>query len=129
MEEKLRVVLANDSFPPTIDGVANTVLNYAKHIQLSHGTPMVATPAYPDVVDDYPFDEGHSKYGLEQINGISKGFKAVFSEELPIGEAIVKEEGRNKKSNVGTISYLPAVFGCACAQAAIAYLRENHVVL
>lgn len=56
MEEKLRVVLANDSFPPTIDGVANTVLNYAKHIQLSHGTPIVATPAYPDVVDDYPFE-------------------------------------------------------------------------
>ena len=66
---------------------------------------------------------------LRREYGISKGFKAVFSEELPIGEAIVKEEGRNKKSNVGTISYLPAVFGCACAQAAIAYLRENHVVL
>ena len=66
---------------------------------------------------------------LRREYGISKGFKAVFSEELPIGEAIVKEEGRNKKSNVGTISYLPAVFGCACAQTAIAHLRENHVVL
>lgn len=66
---------------------------------------------------------------LRREYGISKGFKAVFSEELPIEEAIIKEEGRNKKSNVGTISYLPAVFGCACAQAAIAYLRENHVVL
>ena len=66
---------------------------------------------------------------LRREYGISKGFNAVFSEELPIGEAIVKEEGRNKKSNVGTISYLPAVFGCACAQAAIAYLRENYVDL
>lgn len=54
--------------------------------------------------------------------GISKGFKAVFSEELPDGNAIVPEEGRNKKSQVGTISYLPAVFGCACAQAAILFL-------
>jgi tRNA A37 threonylcarbamoyladenosine dehydratase len=34
-------------------------------------------------------------------------------------EAIVAVEERNKKSIVGTISYVPAVFGCACAQVAI----------
>ena len=51
--------------------------------------------------------------------GISKGFKAVFSEELPIREAIVPFEERNHKSRTGTISYMPAVFGCVCAQAAI----------
>lgn len=60
---------------------------------------------------------------LRREYGISKGFKAVFSEELPDADAIVAEEGRNKKSNVGTISYLPAVFGCACAQAALEHLR------
>jgi len=57
--------------------------------------------------------------------GIEKGFKVVFSEELPAREAIVEDSGRNKKSQVGTISYLPAVFGCVCAQAAIAYLAQN----
>ena len=51
--------------------------------------------------------------------GISEGFKAVFSEELPIREAIVPFEERNHKSRTGTISYMPAVFGCVCAQAAI----------
>ena len=51
--------------------------------------------------------------------GISKGFKAVFSEELPIREAIVPFEERNHKSRTGTISYMPAVFGCVCAQAAV----------
>lgn len=51
--------------------------------------------------------------------GISKGFKAVFSEELPKREAIIQAEERNKKSQVGTISYLPAVFGCICAQACL----------
>ncbi|MGN0189603.1 MAG: ThiF family adenylyltransferase [Candidatus Cryptobacteroides sp.] len=56
--------------------------------------------------------------------GISKGFKVVFSEELPDGRAIVPDSGRNKKSQVGTISYLPAVFGCACAQVAIEHLRR-----
>ncbi len=49
----------------------------------------------------------------------------VFSEELPDREAIVPCEDRNKKSQVGTISYLPAVFGCACAQVAIEFLMEN----
>ena len=51
--------------------------------------------------------------------GIEKGFKVVFSEELPDREAFVEVEEQNKKSQVGTISYLPAVFGCACAQEAI----------
>ena len=56
--------------------------------------------------------------------GISKGFKVVFSEELPRREAIVAVEERNKKSNVGTISYLPAVLGCVCAQAAVEHLLK-----
>ena len=51
--------------------------------------------------------------------GIRRGFQVVFSEELPDRDAIVECEDRNKKSQVGTISYLPAVFGCVCAQAAI----------
>ena len=57
--------------------------------------------------------------------GISKGFKVVFSEELPDKDSIVPCEDRNKKSQVGTISYIPAVFGCACAQTVIEYLRKN----
>ena len=51
--------------------------------------------------------------------GIREGFKAVYSEEVPSAEAMVLEEGLNKKSNVGTISYLPTVFGCVCAQAVL----------
>lgn len=51
--------------------------------------------------------------------GIKSGFLAVFSEELPIRGSVVLEESRNKKSQVGSISYLPAVFGCACAQAVV----------
>lgn len=57
--------------------------------------------------------------------GISKGFKVVFSEELPDRDAIVPMEERNKKSQVGTISYLPAVFGCVCAQVALEHLVGN----
>ena len=57
--------------------------------------------------------------------GISKGFKVVFSEELPDRDAIVSQEDRNKKSQVGTVSYIPAVFGCVCAQAAIGQLMAT----
>lgn len=54
--------------------------------------------------------------------GITEGFDAVFSIEIPRRESMQIEESRNKKSQVGTISYLPAVFGCVCAQAALKYV-------
>lgn len=51
--------------------------------------------------------------------GIRKGFRAVFSAE-PIREgAMIICEERNKKSNVGTISYIPAMFGIGCASVVI----------
>ena len=59
--------------------------------------------------------------------GIEKGFPVVYSEELPDNDAIVETKGEtNKKSQVGTISYLPAVFGCACAQAAIRHIIDMN---
>ena len=51
----LRVGIFNDSFPPTIDGVANAAFNYASLIQKNHGEAIAATPRYPGVADDYPF--------------------------------------------------------------------------
>lgn len=51
--------------------------------------------------------------------GVRKGFKVVFSaEEIP-DEAVLIEEGINKKSVVGTISYMPPVFGCHIAAVVI----------
>ena len=51
--------------------------------------------------------------------GIRKGFKVVFSPE-PVREgSMVLCEETNKKSNVGTISYMPALFGCHCASVVI----------
>ena len=54
--------------------------------------------------------------------GISKGVQTVFSEELSDRNAFVPCDEPNKKSQVGTVSYLPAVFGCACAQAVLQHL-------
>ncbi len=51
--------------------------------------------------------------------GIRKGFQAVFSPE-PIREgAMILCEEPNKKSNVGTISYIPALFGIGCASVVV----------
>ncbi len=44
--------------------------------------------------------------------GINKGVKVVFSPEEIEKNAVRIENGRNKKSTVGTISFMPPVFGC-----------------
>ena len=49
--EDLKVCLINDSFPPLIDGVANTVMNYAKVINEKHGKAIVAAPFHPKEKD------------------------------------------------------------------------------
>lgn len=51
METVKTICLLNDSFPPQIDGVANTVLNYAKHIEVSGSRAMVVSPSYPKADD------------------------------------------------------------------------------
>ena len=52
--------------------------------------------------------------------GIREGFTAVFSCEPVDKSKVVKVEGeRNKVSVVGTISYMPAAFGIACASVVI----------
>jgi tRNA A37 threonylcarbamoyladenosine dehydratase len=54
--------------------------------------------------------------------GIRTGFWAVFSPEPIRPGAMISVEETNKKSNVGTISYMPAVFGCACASVVVRQL-------
>ncbi len=51
--------------------------------------------------------------------GVRSGFRAVFSPE-PIREgAMILCEEQNKKSNMGTISYFPALFGIGCSSVVI----------
>jgi tRNA threonylcarbamoyladenosine dehydratase len=59
--------------------------------------------------------------------GVWKGIKVVFSPEVVDRSTVVLQEGEsNKKSNVGTISYMPAVFGCFCASVVIRDLLEMY---
>ena len=58
--------------------------------------------------------------------GITQGVPVVFSSE-PVNKnaVILVEDEQNKKSSVGTISYLPAVFGCYLAQYVITNMEFN----
>ena len=51
--------------------------------------------------------------------GVRSGFRAVFSPEPMREGAMILCEEQNKKSNVGTISYIPALFGIGCASVVI----------
>lgn len=52
--------------------------------------------------------------------GIKTGFKVVFSSESVIKTAIIETEGeRNKRSTIGSISYMPAIFGINIAATVI----------
>jgi tRNA A37 threonylcarbamoyladenosine dehydratase len=57
--------------------------------------------------------------------GIFKGVDVVFSTEKIEKERVILTDGsNNKKSVIGTISYLPPIFGCYCASVVIRNLSE-----
>lgn len=57
--------------------------------------------------------------------GVYKGVKVVFSSEFTDPNAVVLAESQNKKSNVGTISYMPPIFGCFMASVVIRDVIEG----
>jgi len=57
---------------------------------------------------------------------IRKGFDVVFSPE-PVSKTsfLAVENEQNKITTIGTISYMPAIFGCFCASVAIRGIIED----
>ena len=111
MADRHSICLLNDSFPPVIDGVANAVVNYARHIQTGHGRAVVVTPSYPEA-DDSGFDFPVLRYpslDTRKLVGYVAGFP--FSPELsnrlreeniellhshcPVASALLAREFRN----------------------------------
>ncbi|MCQ2286483.1 MAG: tRNA threonylcarbamoyladenosine dehydratase [Bacteroidales bacterium] len=61
--------------------------------------------------------------------GVTEGFKAVFSPELVPESAVLIDESnpeQNKLSTVGTVSYMPALFGAWAASVVIRDLSEEE---
>lgn len=72
------------------------------------------------VIDDISksFNCGLAKVVRKRLKdiGICKGLPVVFSSEPVKKEAIVfTENEQNKLTTAGTISYMPAIFGCLLA--------------
>ena len=118
------VVDAIDTLAPKISLIKYCVKHKIPHVSaMGAGAKLDATKIrIADISKSYNCPLAYILRKKLRKEGISKGFKVVFSEELPDRDAIVPMEERTKKSQVGTISYLPAVFGCVCAQAAVEYL-------
>jgi len=57
--------------------------------------------------------------------GIYKGFLVVFSSEKVDENSVILQESENKKSNVGTISFMPALFGLFISSIVIRGLIES----
>ncbi len=58
--------------------------------------------------------------------GISTGVKVVFSpEEIDQQKVIVTEKAHPKKTIIGTISYMPSIFGCMAASVVIRDLYND----
>ena len=78
-----------------------------------------------DIAKTHPCPLAHMfRKRLHKI-GIRSGFRAVFSPE-PVREgAMILCEAQNKKSNTGTISYIPALFGIGCASVVIRGLIDE----
>ena len=74
MQKALGICLLNDSFPPTVDGVATCVYNYASIIERTYGRAIVCTPSYPNVRDDYPFSV--VRYPSIAVGGTLEGYRA-----------------------------------------------------
>lgn len=61
--------------------------------------------------------------------GISRGVPVVFSSELPDEAAVLEIEGeRCKRSTAGTISYMPALFGCQLAAYVLQHIHASSAI-
>ncbi|WP_455497625.1 tRNA threonylcarbamoyladenosine dehydratase [Coprobacter sp.] len=82
--------------------------------------------AYADISETFHCSLAKAVRKRLKDAGIKKGLKVVFSSEQPDRNAIIRtDEERNKKSTVGTVSYLPAIFGCYLAAYVIRKLSQK----
>ena len=122
------VVDAIDTFSPKIFLIYHTV-NLGLKLASSMGSGGKVDPSQIRVSD---FGDTYNcrlayllRKKLRKLD-IHGGFKAVFSSEQVGKEVIIPVEGeQNKKSTVGTNSYIPAIFGCTLASIVLRDLVEE----
>lgn len=122
------VVDAIDTLSPKIFLIHDS-LKYGHRVVSSMGAGGKVDPSLVEVAD---ISESHTcplarilRKRLHRM-GVRNGFKVVFSSEAVPEDSMIPCEGEpNKKTTVGTISYMPPVFGCFIASVVIRDLVEG----
>ncbi|RPH33762.1 MAG: tRNA threonylcarbamoyladenosine dehydratase [Bacteroidales bacterium] len=122
------VVDAIDTLSPKIF-LIHDCIKYGHRVVSSMGAGGKVNPSLIEVAD---ISESHNcplarilRKRLHRL-GIRDGFKVVFSSEPVPDEVMVPCVGEpNKKTTVGTISYMPPIFGCFIASVVIRDLVEG----
>jgi tRNA A37 threonylcarbamoyladenosine dehydratase len=116
------VVDAIDTLSPKIYLICHTI-NKGHKLASSMGSGGKLDPSQVRVADFRDTYNCRLAYVLRKKlrkMGIHGGFQVVFStEQVPKEMIIPVEDEPNKKSTVGTISYIPAIFGCTLASIVI----------
>jgi len=123
------VVDAIDTLSPKIYLIYHTV-NLGLKLASSMGSGGKVDPAQIAVAD---FSDTYNcrlayllRKKLRKLD-VHGGFKVVFSTEQVSKEMVIPVEGEpNKKSTVGTSSYIPAIFGCTLASIVIRELVDGE---
>ena len=127
-DERITELLQNSSFDFIIDAIDTispkvyllyTALEMGVKIVSSMGAGAKIDPAKVSIDD---ISKTHScglakavRTRLKEL-GYRKGLPVVFSTELPDKKAVIFTEGeQNKLTTTGTVSYMPAIFGCYLA--------------
>ena len=108
------VVDAIDTLTPKVF-LINQAIKSRHRIVSSMGAGGKIDPSKVQIADiSKTYNDRLARYVKKRIRkfGIYNGFPVVFSSELCEPESVITVEGEiNKKTTVGTISYMPAIFG------------------
>ena len=115
---RFSVGLFNDSFPPAIDGVAQTVKNYAEHLNQMDCRVTVVTPKYRGVMDRYPYD-------VVRYPSLSIGARIGYRMGIPFNPETI----RNLRNRHFDIMHVHAPFASSVLVKTINHRPKVPVVL
>jgi tRNA threonylcarbamoyladenosine dehydratase len=121
------VVDAIDTIAPKVSLISNSMKRGLK-IASSMGAGGRTDPSKVQVADISKTHNCNLARAVRQRlqrQGISKGLPVIFSCE-PVNPGTLREQaGKNKRSVIGTISWMPAIFGCFLAGVVINTLLDS----
>jgi tRNA A37 threonylcarbamoyladenosine dehydratase len=138
-EERIREILKNGSFDYAVDCIDTLSPKVAfMTCCKTLGIPLVSSlgaggkldPSQVRIVDiEHTHECNLARYVRKRLhkNGIRNGITVIFSPEKADQSRIIEsEKAFPKKSLIGTISYMPAIFGLMCASVVIRALYEGQ---